>query len=196
MSKTWYVYNITLRNLCKIKSLILIIDMLKQLFFMLILLSVISCKENEKTDFLNHKINFDGVENISEKRLNDAGYDKSISYSVVVYWDSITCSSCVLDELYIWKEHYDELKSLNMDVLFIFNADDIKKIPRDLCSLCDIIKVKVDKVNTFYTNNTFLTNRNFHISVINQANEIVWFGSPLRSEKTWKKFKEYISYLS
>ena len=77
------------------------------------------------------KVVVDGVENISEKRLNDAGYDKSISYSVVVYWDSITCSSCVLDELYIWKEHYDELKSLNMDVLFIFNADDIKKITRD-----------------------------------------------------------------
>ena len=161
-----------------------------------LLLSVIGCKNNKEIDSLDQKINLDGVEDICGKRLNDTRCNDSVCYSVIVYWDSITCSSCVLDELYIWKEHYDELRSLKMDVLFIFDNEAIKKIPSDLSYLCDIIQIGVDKENTFYTNNTFLANRNFHISVINQSNEIIWFGSPLRSEKTWEKFKEYISYLS
>ena len=169
--------------------------MFKHIFFMLMILSAISCKDSRSTDILNQKINFDEVENVRGKCYNDTECDDSICYSVVVYWDSITCPSCILDEVYIWKEHKEELKSLRMDVLLIFDDEDMKRIPYDLSSLCDRIKVGVDKGNAFYANNIFLQNRIYHTSVVNQSNEIIWLGSPLRNENTWRNFKEYINYL-
>lgn len=163
---------------------------MKYLHLMLSLLLLLpSCKENEK-ERITHLVNdWQGKEiifpqNITFTRFVTDTVDYKIpqsKYKVLIYVDSIGCTSCKL-QLHKWKEfitYVDSVTNKQVPFLFFFQSKDNKelrymlkvdKFDRPIC---------VDSNNKLNLLNNFPTDIMFQTFLLDKENKVVTLGNPI-----------------
>jgi len=115
------------------------------------------------------------------------------NYKLVVYMDSTVCSPCVISSLYEWNGIMKEME--NVDFIFIVSPQpDQREASYLSVSSCGLLNVVyMDAGNLFHKNNSFLPKEEeFHTFLINNDNEIVIVGSPLKNPKIKNLMEQYI----
>lgn len=154
-----------------------------------LLLLLPSCKENEK-ERITHLVNdWQGKEiifpqNITFTRFATDTVDYKIpqsKYKVLIYVDSIGCTSCKL-QLHKWKEfitYVDSVTNKQVPFLFFFQSKDNKelrymlkvdKFDRPIC---------VDSNNKLNLLNNFPTDIMFQTFLLDKENKVVTLGNPI-----------------
>lgn len=119
--------------------------------------------------------------------------EKSFSYKMVIYIDSVNCASCKIKTLFFWNEFLEMEKSGNVKFYFIFDSKkkDYVSSAYDDCNLKHSILIDTCKV--FRTRNSQLPNNPLmHCFLLNRENKVIFVGNVAESEKLEKIFKQII----
>jgi hypothetical protein len=160
------------------------------LFFCVILLN--GCKENNKKKeitqivkewhnkqvFLPNNLIF----TIYGKDTVDYTIPES-SYKILIYIDSIGCTSCKL-QLHKWKEFISDVDSLTngeVPVLFFFHPKDIGEISFLLKRDGIDVPVCLDLNDELNTLNLFPSNQEFQTFLLNDENKVIFIGNPIHN---------------
>lgn len=118
----------------------------------------------------------------------------SAPYKVLVYTDSVGCTSCKL-QIYRWKaliSEVDSLMSNQVDFLFYFHPRNEK----ELQSLLELDRfnqsVFIDTKNQLYRRNLFPDNPNYQSFLLDKDNKVILIGNPVSSPKLWDIYKQAI----
>ena len=159
--------------------------MKKQLYILLLLSLLTACKENNKEKFAQLVQEWQGKEIVFPQdmvftRFVTDTVDYQIpdaEYKVLIYVDSIGCTSCKL-QLHKWKEliaHTDSVTNGSISFIFVFQSKDDKELryilKRDNFDrpVCIDQDSRLDKLNKFpqdITFQTFLLDKNNKVKVI------------------------------
>lgn len=122
----------------------------------------------------------------------------NLEKKLIVYFDPTICSTCEVTHLFNWHEviAYNKWTHGKFGVVFIFSpkADEYDEIKRTIKNKTDIDAViLLDKNGDFAKQNPQLPkNRNYHIFLLDENNEVVVVGNPMGNEKLWELYKEQI----
>lgn len=118
---------------------------------------------------------------------------------LVVYSDSIICSSCRIKEMYRWDDFLSRLGQCNsrIEVLFIFapSHDKIGQFKMAIKTLPKNYPIYMDTTNIFLTSNPQIpSNPIFHTFLLDEWNNVLLVGNPLENEKVatlfWRTVEE------
>jgi LEA14-like dessication related protein len=153
---------------------------------------LISCKENNHKQEITQIIQeWQGKEIVFPENIIFTQYGKDTipfqisdsEYKVVIYVDSVGCTSCRL-QLHKWKELIEEVDSLSNEtvpVLFFFHPKDIREISYLLKRDDITIPVCIDEKDHFNTINNFPTNHSFQCFLLDKNNKVVFIGNPVHN---------------
>lgn len=119
-------------------------------------------------------------------------------YRLVVFSDSTECTPCLISRMSDWKEVTYELFSdscRSIKLLFIYSPshDNIKKIKQFVENLSPEWPIYLDTANIFLRENKQIPiNRQFHVFLLNEENEILCVGNPLYNKKMRDIYKRII----
>ena len=165
--------------------------MKKQLYILLLLSLLTACKENNKEKFALLVQEWQGKEivfpqNMAFTRFVTEPVDYRIpdaEYKVLVYVDSVGCTSCKL-QLLKWKEliaHVDSATNGNVPFIFIFQS----KYDRELRYIlkCDNFDrpVCIDRNNRFNSSNRFPQDITFQTFLLDKDNKVKVIGNPVHN---------------
>ena len=174
---------------------------MKNIGCLLVLFALLSCSgnklEKELTNFIGTEILF--PENM---QANLQGKDTLMSFShaplkMVVWYDSIGCSSCRIQQMHDWNEiiRYAGENCEVFEPVFIFSpkVSDLYSVNIALRMAGFEYPVYVDPGNFFHKNNPDIpSNERMHTFLIDENNKVVLVGSPLRNELLWELYKEQV----
>lgn len=165
---------------------------MKQILFILtILLLLPSCKENEKEriirlveEWQGKKVRFPEEMLFSRFVTDTVDYRIPQSdYKVLVYVDSVGCTSCKL-QLHKWKElmaHVDSTTNGSIPFLFIFQSKDDKEL-RYILKRDDFDQpVHIDRSNAFNKLNNFPADLTFQTFLLDRNNKVAVIGNPIHN---------------
>ena len=114
---------------------------------------------------------------------------------IVIYYDSSTCSSCEISELWRWKFFTDEIRQYDIDMLFIFAPSEAKE--DEVITYLNLYHlpwpVYIDTDNLFSRNNKSLPHEKlFHTFLLDRKNRVVLIGDPIKSYEMQKLYKNVI----
>jgi hypothetical protein len=116
---------------------------------------------------------------------------KAKDYSILLYVDSIGCTSCRLG-LETWKTHIEELEE-KVDFLFYFRP----KTKRELLSILKIAQfnhpVYIDEQDELNKLNKLPANQSFQCFLLDSNNKVLMIGNPTLNPKIWELYKEIIT---
>ncbi|RNC63222.1 DUF1573 domain-containing protein, partial [Proteiniphilum sp. X52] len=117
------------------------------------------------------------------------------SHKILVYVDSIGCTSCKL-QLHKWKEFIEEVDSLTygtVHVIFVFHPRDLREISyllkRDGIDIPVCIDVE-DKLNAM---NRFPSHQEFQTFLLDDENKVVFIGNPAHNLRVKEMYLSEIS---
>lgn len=150
-----------------------------------------SCKEDKKDKIAHLVTEWQGKEIIFPKEITFTQYvtdtiDYQIAasdYKVLVYVDSIGCTSCKL-QLTKWKSliaHTDSITGGKIPFLFFIHSKDYKEIRYLLKRDRFDLPVCIDKDDVLNTLNQFPTDITFQTFLLNKDNKIVVIGNPIHN---------------
>lgn len=105
-------------------------------------------------------------------------------YNIIIYLDSITCSSCEISELGKWSSFMSNSMQTNTNCLFIAAQLSPQK-EEEIKTLVKILKfpwpIYIDKSNRFiqYNHTTLPNNKLFHTFLLNTNDEVILIGNPI-----------------
>ena len=116
---------------------------------------------------------------------------------MVVYVDSVVCSSCRLKEMYKWDDFLSKLESVSsqIKVFFIFatSYDNIRKLKISAKTLPNSFPIYMDTTNIFLRMNPHIPhNPMFHTFLLDENNNVLLVGNPLENEKIKKLFWQIV----
>lgn len=165
--------------------------MKKQLYILLLLSLLTACKENNKEKFALLVQEWQGKEivfpqNMAFTRFVTEPVDYRIpdaEYKVLVYVDSVGCTSCKL-QLLKWKEliaHVDSATNGNVPFIFIFQSKDDRELRYIL--KCDNFDSPVcfDRNNRFNSSNRFPQDITFQTFLLDKDNKVKVIGNPVHN---------------
>ncbi|WP_302459215.1 DUF1573 domain-containing protein [Parabacteroides johnsonii] len=165
--------------------------MKKQLYILLLLSLLTACKENNKEKFALLVQEWQGKEivfpqNMAFTRFVTEPVDYRIpdaEYKVLVYVDSVGCTSCKL-QLLKWKEliaHVDSATNGNVPFIFIFQSKDDRELRYIL--KCDNFDspVCIDRNNRFNSSNRFPQDITFQTFLLDKDNKVKVIGNPVHN---------------
>lgn len=165
---------------------------MKQILFILtIILSLVSCKENEKERITRLVNEWQGKEiKFPERMLFTRFVTDTVDYQipqadhkVLVYLDSVGCTSCKL-QLHKWKEliaYVDSATNSSVPFLFIFQSKDDKEL-RYILKRDDFdLPVCIDHDNQFNGQNNFPADITFQTFLLDRNNKIAVIGNPVHN---------------
>ena len=165
--------------------------MKKQLYILLLLSLLTACKENNKEKFALLVQEWQGKEivfpqNMAFTRFVTEPVDYRIpdaEYKVLVYVDSVGCTSCKL-QLLKWKEliaHVDSATNGNIPFIFIFQSKDDRELRYIL--KCDNFDrpVCIDRNNRFNSSNRFPQDITFQTFLLDKDNKVKVIGNPVHN---------------
>lgn len=172
-------------NISKLKKVLITISILILIFN--------SCKKSTYSDHLN----FIAEKFIGKSIIIPDNMCASFSmlnfknFTIITYIDSSECTSCSLEcikrfSLYDFDQLYTE------HLLVVRSVDEIK-IKEILNNLFIDYPVIYDRNGEFKKLNKFLSESIFKTFVIDKCKSIVWLGSPIETNKTWKLFNKMIN---
>ena len=165
---------------------------MKKLLYISLLLSLLTaCKENNKEKFALLVQEWQGKEivfpqNMAFTRFVTEPVDYRIpdaEYKVLVYVDSVGCTSCKL-QLLKWKEliaHVDSATNGNVPFIFIFQSKDDRELRYIL--KCDNFDrpVCIDRNNRFNSSNRFPQDITFQTFLLDKDNKVKVIGNPVHN---------------
>lgn len=117
------------------------------------------------------------------------------SYKIIMYVDSIGCTSCKL-QLHKWKKFISEVDSVTngeVPILFFFHPKDLREISyllkRDGIDIPVCIDIN-DDINTF---NHFPSQQEFQTFLLNDENKVVFIGNPIHNIRIKEMYLKEIS---
>ena len=152
-------------------------------------LLVSSCEESEKERLSRLVIEWEGKEILfpTHSTFTIQGKDtvdfqfQDAEYKVVIYVDSIGCTSCKL-QLHRWKEFLSEVDSLtngNVSFLFYFHPKDMKELRYLTRRDAFTHPVCFDEKDEFNQLNHFPSEMMFQTFLLDERNRVVALGNPV-----------------
>lgn len=164
-------------------------------FFSIYLSIFISCNQKQKDPLLN-KIEGLYGQKLKFKDLTDSTNIpiefKEDCLKIIEFIDSIYCVPCKLEKIKIWKHYESELKKYNIKIILITNNTNHKEMMGILKELNITYPVYFDDKNYIKRNNEIIRYPKFQIFTINTNDEIIWIGSPIQNDKSWKLYKKFM----
>src|SRR5574344_1801758 len=176
---------------------------MKSVYFLLLLLTLTSCKDSQKRKISNLVNEWDGKEivfpsnsvfTVQAKDTVDFPINNA-DYKIVAYVDSVGCMSCKL-QLPRWKDFISEIDSLTghfIPFVFYFHPKDIKELRyitrRDNFEYPICIDVE-DKFNSL---NHFPDKMEFQTFLIDMNNKVVAIGNPIHNPKVKELYRKILS---
>ncbi|WP_279134983.1 DUF1573 domain-containing protein [Parabacteroides johnsonii] len=165
---------------------------MKKLLYISLLLSLLTaCKENNKEKFALLVQEWQGKEIVFPQ---DMAFTRFVTepvdyripdaeYKVLVYVDSVGCTSCKL-QLLKWKEliaHVDSATNGNVPFIFVFQSKDDRELRYIL--KCDNFDrpVCIDRNNRFNSSNRFPQDITFQTFLLNKDNKVKVIGNPVHN---------------
>ena len=165
--------------------------MKKQLYILLLLSLLTACKENNKEKFALLVQEWQGKEivfpqNMAFTRFVTEPVDYRIpdaEYKVLVYVDSVGCTSCKL-QLPKWQKliaHVDSATNGNIPFIFVFQSKDDRELRYIL--KCDNFDrpVCIDRNNRFNSSNRFPQDITFQTFLLDKDNKVKVIGNPVHN---------------
>ena len=125
--------------------------------------------------------------------------DNSHSATLVIYYDTITCISCMMNRLGEWNELFSELKdSHGFTPLFIFepSIQDSAEYRQKLDHAKLTYQVFSDYHRTFRRSNPDIAdNSSLKTFLLDRQHRVVFAGNPLHNMVLWEVLQMYISVL-
>jgi hypothetical protein len=165
--------------------------MKKQLYILLLLSLLTACKENNKEKFAQLVQEWQGKEIVFPQ---DMAFTRFVTepvdyripdaeYKVLVYVDSVGCTSCKL-QLPKWKEliaHVDSATNGNVPFIFVFQSKDDRELRYIL--KCDNFDrpVCIDRNNRFNSSNRFPQDITFQTFLLDKDNKVKVIGNPVHN---------------
>ena len=165
--------------------------MKKQLYILLLLSLLTACKENNKEKFALLVQEWQGKEIVFPQ---DMAFTRFVTepvdyripdaeYKVLVYVDSVGCTSCKL-QLLKWKEliaHVDSATNGNVPFIFVFQSKDDRELRYIL--KCDNFDrpVCIDRNNRFNSSNRFPQDITFQTFLLDKDNKVKVIGNPVHN---------------
>lgn len=130
---------------------------------------------------------------LNKEKLTKEFVNDEYSLKLVVYVDSVVCSSCRLKEMYKWDDFLSKLESVSsqIKVFFIFatSYDNIRKLKISAKTLPNSFPIYMDTTNIFLRMNPHIPhNPMFHTFLLDENNNVLLVGNPLENEKIEKLF--------
>lgn len=162
-----------------------------QILILLLITLLLSCKEDKKKDIAQLVTEWQGKEIVFPKEMtftqfvtDTVDYEiPNAEYKVLVYVDSIGCTSCKL-QLHKWKElieYTDSVTNGKVPFLFFFHSKDYKEIryllKRDGFDrpVCIDLDDRLNKLNKFPADMTFQT------FLLDKKNQVKALGNPVHN---------------
>jgi len=164
---------------------------MKHYYLLLLIILLSSCKENEKGRITQLVTEWQGKEIILPKNPVFTQYvtdtiDYRIpqsDYKVLVYVDSIGCTSCKL-QLDGWKEFIASVNSVSVDsipFLFFFHSKDYREIRYLLKTSSFDLPISIDKEDELNKLNQFPSDIMFQTFLLDKNNNVVVLGNPIHN---------------
>ena len=165
--------------------------MKKQLYILLLLSLLTACKENNKEKFALLVQEWQGKEivfpqNMAFTRFVTEPVDYRIpdaEYKVLVYVDSVGCTSCKL-QLPKWKEliaHVDSATNGNVPFIFVFQSKDDRELRYMLKRDNFDRPICIDRNNRFDELNQFPQDITFQTFLLDKDNKVKVIGNPVHN---------------
>ena len=166
---------------------------MKKVLYIFILFLLASCKESDKeriarlvNEWDDKEILFPANSVFTIQGRDTVDFDFSnADYKVVVYVDSIGCTSCKL-QLHRWKELIAEMDSVTsgtVPFLFYFHPKDVKEL-RYLTRRDNFTyPVCFDEMDDFNTLNRFPGDMTFQTFLLDKDNKVIAMGNPVHNPK-------------
>lgn len=158
----------------------------------------IGCKENKQkkeitrivTEWQNKEVVFPASLVFTKHGRDTVEYElPRSSHKILVYVDSIGCTSCKL-QLHKWKEFIEEV---DVPVIFVFHPKDLREISyllkRDGIDIPVCIDVE-DKLNAM---NRFPSHQEFQTFLLDDENKVVFIGNPVHNLRVKEMYLSEIS---
>lgn len=115
---------------------------------------------------------------------------------IVIYYDSTDCTSCEVSELWRWKAMIKDFNS--HDVSFVFILAPSKKHEdevRDYLYLYPLpFPVFIDASYVVsQSNSQLLSEKYFNVFMLNEDNEVILIGNPIKNNELYKLYEEVIN---
>ena len=165
--------------------------MKKQLYILLLLSLLTACKENNKEKFALLVQEWQGKEIVFPQ---DMAFTRFVTepvdyripdaeYKVLVYVDSVGCTSCKL-QLLKWKEliaHVDSATNGNVPFIFVFQSKDDRELRYILKRDNFDRPVCIDRNNRFDELNQFPQDITFQTFLLDKDNKVKVIGNPVHN---------------
>jgi hypothetical protein len=147
----------------------------KLLLFTFFISMLISCKEDMDKVFFTD--------------IDIEQYTQNTEYTVIVYVDSTSgCTPCAFRHLNMWKAYQKTLNKYNADILLVINHSD-KQLVIEILKSIGVFQFVFDKRSKFkIVNYTIFRDAFDGVFVIDKNKNVVFTGSPIVNEETWKSF--------
>lgn len=118
---------------------------------------------------------------------------------LIVYYDSLECSSCAVRHLYDKIDLYELADSIeSFDVLTVFSPceEEYDEVMKELMLLDFPYPVYVDSGRNFRrTNSCIPEDRRFHTFLLDRSGHPVFVGNPVASGDLWRLFEKVLGNL-
>lgn len=186
-------YNLSLDSLCGILHKIQCMrNFIKNIVLTgCILLSLSSCSERQKlrktmSKFVQSEIQIpDDLECMYNRELTIINKDTLKPYKLIVYYDSLDCSSCRISHLMDLYPLYDMADTSNFSVITIFSPkkENLEEVSFQIQILDPTIPVYIDRLGSFAQFNQGIPlDVKFHSFLVNNDDIVVLVGNPLYNE--------------
>lgn len=115
---------------------------------------------------------------------------------IVLYLDSLDCTSCTFTEIRKWNVYNKELEKLRTDIVVVCNHPDTKAIYDVKKATYVNYPVFFDVDKRFKLVNNIPQETMFHTFVIGSTNQVIWVGLPIRSKESWENFCSMIELIN
>jgi hypothetical protein len=114
-------------------------------------------------------------------------FDVEAKYKMVVFYDSLSCSPCAYNNMYIWNDFIEEVHKANERVEFYFimnpSKDNLNSLFQAMQSPSSFSEfILIDTLNAFTKANKMLpAEQIYHCMLLDSRNRIKLIGDPTRS---------------
>lgn len=113
-----------------------------------------------------------------------------------IYISEEDCVPCFIDKFSMFKVYEEDFKHFDTKLVFVVAGSDEEYIQEMFSELLNIDYTLFPDNGDFKTNNqNLLSNPLCSNFVVNSDKKVIWLGSPIQDEKSYKRFKEMMTLI-
>jgi hypothetical protein len=121
---------------------------------------------------------------------DSANYIADKKYKILVYMDSLGCTSCKF-QANIWKKYINEMGN-NVEFIFWFTGKNTDELLNTLRLQRFRYHFYIDEKDKINQQNNFSTEIMLQCFLLNRKNEVLMIGNPVFNPNIWKFYKKII----